>query len=221
MEISQLMSEVRKNLKNPTRSDGCVPKLPPALQDLTSEELESAIVSALEIHVEARGLSFHAIPGTEMEAKIHSAINWLIGPQRRSCLLLQGRPGTGKTSLLYAMYSIYNAANASIASTSGIALHEAFVLQTAGASCAYEEYRRIPRLCIDDLGAEPCRCMIYGVEYTPIQTLLSYRYAKQLPTILTTNLSDAMIHERYGERISDRFSEMCTILRFSGTSYRK
>lgn len=213
--------EIKRNLKNRTSSEFNISKLPPTLQKYTANELEEALASAVHELVQQRGIPFEDITGTEMEAKIRGATSWLKGSRHRSCLLLQGNAGTGKTTLLEALYAMYNAANASIVSTNGVDLNMAFAQQIAGTSSAYDEYRKMPRLCIDDLGAEPVRCMIYGIEYTPIQTLLEYRYRRQLPTIITTNLSDKMIEERYGERLNDRFSEMCTILRFSGQSYRR
>lgn len=220
MELNQLLLEVRTNLTSPIRSNPAVPKLPESLSSIAPIDLNHAIVEAVKLLVKNRGMFFQSISGTEMDEKIGKAIDWLYGPINRSSLLLQGVPGTGKTTILLAIYNVFMAANASMSFTSATALFDAFAVQNAGVSWAYEEYKRMNRLCIDDLGAEPGRCLLYGVEYTPIQTLLTYRYDKQLPTIITTNLSDSMIRERYGERITDRFAEMCTILRFSGQSFR-
>lgn len=43
----------------------------------------------------------------------------------------------------------------------------------------------------------------------------------KLPTIVTTNLADDKILDRYGPRMMDRINEMFSILRFKGDSYRK
>ena len=43
----------------------------------------------------------------------------------------------------------------------------------------------------------------------------------ELPTIITTNLADDKILDRYGPRMMDRVKEMFSILRFKGDSYRK
>lgn len=215
------MSEIKTNLKSPIKSNPVVPKLSDPLRQIEPTELKKAMIETVKLLVKDRGMIYQELSGTEMGSKISKTIDWLYGPANHSSLLLQGVPGTGKTTILWAIYNLFSAANASMSLTSATTLFEAFTAQNSGGSWAYDEYRRMNRLCIDDLGAEPSRCLLYGVEYTPIQTLLSYRYDKQLPTVITTNLSDQMIRERYGERISDRFSEMCTILRFSGTSYRK
>lgn len=221
MEINLLVSELRRNLQATTKSKTAVAKLPAKLSDNTSEELESIIALAIKEQVKERGIPYEDISRSEMALKIKSAVAWLRGPQYRSCLLLQGTIGNGKTTLMEAMYQLYRAVDASIVSVKCDRLAEYFVMQTSGLTSAYTEYKTASRLCIDELGIEPERCMIYGVEYMPIQSLLAYRYEKQLPTILTSNLSDTMICERYGQRISDRFAEMCSILRFSGQSYRK
>jgi len=221
MEIKHLMSEILKTFKEPIKLNPNVAKLPERLRDNTSEELESIITLAIKNRVERRGIPYKDISGTEMALKIKSTVTWITGPTYRSCLLLQGTNGNGKTTLMEAVYQLYRAVDASIVSVKCERLVEFFIMQLSGVSSAYTEYKTAARICIDELGIEPERCMVYGVEYTPIQSLLMYRYEKQLPTIITTNLSDAMIEQRYGVRIMDRIAEMCTILRFSAPSYRK
>ncbi len=220
MEISQLLLAIEKTSPAPIKSN--VPlKLSYSLRSLSNDELEAAIVSAIKKEVESRGNDFQLPQGSEMSTKIPGVISWLLGPQRRSCLQLQGCPGTGKTTLMNALYDFLRAGEMSVTKTTSQNLYDCFIMQASGASSAFHEYKVQPRLFIDDFGTEPSKCLIWGVEYMPLQTLFDYRYSRQLPTVITTNLSDAMIRERYGERLSDRFAEMCTILRFSGQSYRK
>lgn len=221
METDLLMSRIHQSLQGQINFNCGVAKLPPQLQENTPEELESALLFAFRQQVEGRGLAYEDVTNAEMGVKIKAVSEWLFGPQYRSCLLLQGSNGNGKSTLLMAIYRILYAADASVMKVKCEKLIECFQLQCNGQSTAYNEFKAAKRLCIDDLGEEPVRCQIYGVDYTPIQSLLSYRYDKQLPTLITTNLSDTMISERYGQRISDRFAEMCSILRFSGQSYRK
>ena len=85
----------------------------------------------------------------------------------------------------------------------------------------YEEFLRAKYLFLDELGSEPERCQSYGTDYTPVQNLISYRYDRKLPTIVTTNIADDKILDRYGPRMMDRINEMFSILRFKGDSYRK
>lgn len=76
-------------------------------------------------------------------------------------------------------------------------------------------------LMIDDLGCEPEVCMIYGVRHTPIQNLLYDRYRFQRPTVITSNLTDKELLERYGIRMKDRMDETFDFITFSNQSYRK
>ena len=89
-----------------------------------------------------------------------------------------------------------------------------------GKPSRYKEFLRAKYLFLDELGAEPERCQSYGTDYTPVQNLISYRYDRKLPTIVTTNLADDKILDRYGPRMMDRINEMFSILRFKGDSYR-
>lgn len=76
-------------------------------------------------------------------------------------------------------------------------------------------------LAVDDMGTEPTRVSDYGNEFLPLVELISRRYDKQLPTIITSNLGGDAIAERYGERIADRLREMCeTIAYNSAESFR-
>lgn len=220
VEISQLMSAIRSNLNSPIRFE-VVPKLPIPFKDLAEDDLVNALNLSYRKMVEQRGNHFEDISGAEISRKIKGAVAWMKAPSRRSCLLLQGVAGTGKTTLLWAIYSMFSLTNSAMLYTSAQKLFDYYTLLVSGTSVLFNEYKTERRLFIDDLGAEPTRCLYYGVEYLPIQDVLTYRYERQLPTIITTNLSDSMIRDRYGERISDRFAEMCTILRFSGKSYRK
>lgn len=220
MEINQLLSAIKANLSAPIKSDA-IPKIPVSFQSLAEDDLVNALTLSYRQMVEQRGNHYEDITGTEISRKIRGAVAWMKAPSRRSCLLLQGVAGTGKTTLMWAIYSMFSLTNTAMLYTSAQKLFDYFTLLVSGTSVLFNEYKTERRLFIDDLGAEPARCLYYGVEYLPIQEVLTYRYERQLPTIITTNLSDSMLRERYGERISDRFAEMCTILRFSGKSYRK
>ena len=86
----------------------------------------------------------------------------------------------------------------------------------------YDAITCCPFLVIDDIGTEPLRMTVYGNEFFPLVELISCRYDKQLPTILTTNLSLNAIGDMYGPRIEDRLREMCEMIAFnSPESFRK
>ena len=59
-------------------------------------------------------------------------------------------------------------------------------------------------IVIDDLGTEP---MLKNVTCEYLQLILDERLRKGLTTIITTNLSELQLKERYGERIFSRLSD--------------
>ena len=59
-------------------------------------------------------------------------------------------------------------------------------------------------IVIDDLGTEP---MLKNVTCEYLQLVLDERLSKGLTTIITTNLSELQLKERYGERIFSRLSD--------------
>ena len=59
------------------------------------------------------------------------------------------------------------------------------------------------------------------MERTPILDVLYHRYNLQLITVVTTNLEDRDLAERYGTRMLDRMNETFDRLYYAGNSYRK
>ena len=214
------LSELARSSVFPTRCD-TVPKLPQRMEGMKKEDIEAALLRLYQEAVERRGHAFIGIAGTEVEDKLRKAAEWMVNASGRCGLLLQGSVGSGKTSVLYAIYALYKAAGASLSYCTAPRLYDHARLHLNNEASLYDDYRQAKYLFMDDLGTEPERCLIYGTEYTPIQDILSYRYDRCLPTIITTNLTDTQIRERYGERCADRINEMFTILRLKGPSYRK
>lgn len=79
----------------------------------------------------------------------------------------------------------------------------------------------LPVLAIDDLGQEPLEVQVFGNILNPMMTVLERRYAKNLSTFITTNLSPEQLGSRYGKRIRDRLREMTFVIPFDNPSYRK
>lgn len=76
-------------------------------------------------------------------------------------------------------------------------------------------------LFIDDIGTEPASIKSWGNEISPVTELLYSRYDRQLFTIITSNLNDKELEERYGLRIADRMAEIFDRLYYSNGTYRK
>ena len=80
-------------------------------------------------------------------------------------------------------------------------------------------------MVIDDLGTEKFPFMLYGTPGNPLRELLEFRYRQSfrrdgVRTIVTTNLTDEEIAERYGYRLRDRIDEMFSVVTIHGPSAR-
>ena len=76
-------------------------------------------------------------------------------------------------------------------------------------------------MAIDDVGVEPSIIKVWGNEISPFVDTIYYRYDRQLFTIMTSNLGEEQLREKYGERIADRFTEMFDRIHFSNKTYRR
>lgn len=81
-------------------------------------------------------------------------------------------------------------------------------------------------IVIDDLGTEDFPLMKYGTPCNLMADVLDRRYYQGLlrhgvRTIVTCNLTDAQLRERYGVRIDDRMNEMFSFATVEGKSLRK
>jgi len=81
----------------------------------------------------------------------------------------------------------------------------------------------IPKFfCLDDLGAEPDTQSAKELMISIISARYeAYKAAKSDLFIITTNLSSDDLSYRYGDRIVDRITEMCTIMKFKSHSFRQ
>ncbi len=196
-------------------------KLPLGLKNKDPKELAWILTQAYRAVVEKRGMEFKDIPEAQIGDIIEDVVTWMREPKYRSTLFLQGTVGSGKTSIMRALGIVYSAVGAGYQFCQAIDICEQYRFLRNGDSNYYAYYKEKEKLLVDDLGAEPFRFLHYGVDYTPVQDLLDYRYRKQLTTIITTNLTEEQLIERYGERCWDRFNEMCTVVLFPGPSFRE
>ena len=87
-------------------------------------------------------------------------------------------------------------------------------------------YGEARTIVIDDVGTEDCPVMKYGTATNVIADVLDRRYYEGFQrhgvrTIVTCNLTDAAMNDRYGVRISDRMDEMFRFATVSGQSLRQ
>lgn len=144
---------------------------------------------------------------------------WLV---KHDCpgLLLYGYCGIGKTTMLKSLFDVLNIGRGydKVIFITASDIYD--YIKNEDMQGRYKQLESVPVLLIDDIGCEPERCLVYGTHREPIRDLLLTRYDRLLITVVTTNLDDAKIKDRYGERVSDRLGEVFDKLTFTGTSYR-
>lgn len=173
----------------------------------TIEETTARLTAIYQLEVESRGISF--IQDDFTAKSIACVAKWLHYSKQRG-LLLYGRLGNGKTTMLRSIARLF---------------HGRSFLLNSNTIYEHEKENSLVRsqhklLLIDDLGTEPERCLVYGEERHPITDIILERYQDNLTTIIATNLSFDDIKGRYGARVLDRLIEMYAGLFYNGDSYR-
>lgn len=171
----------------------------------------------------------------EQSRIIAQMANWMSvdSVDRHRWVLMIGGLGNGKTSMLKAMHYLVHFLSTTEGGRYFEAVRHSYCYMTAQELCElYKDdraefnslkNRRI--FFLDDVGAEPQMQMDYGNEQHPITEFIMFRYGRQLPLVMTTNLpaeirGQSAFGQRYGERVRDRLNEMCTLVKFSDKSFR-
>ena len=192
---------------------------------LTHEDAINALTWAVQTEVEFRRGEFKTTP--EMAAQLSDVARWLTSDSRSFGLLLCGNCGNGKTTLVKAFQNLIN--QLCLKRQSGNYTYQwGMRIMTAREIAdickadykAFLDFCREPMLAIDDLGMEPVEISSYKDIYTPLIDMINKRYADQLFTIITSNLTPKEIGERYKERTADRLSEMMHIIEYTNPSFR-
>ena len=139
-------------------------------------------------------------------------------------LLLSGTVGVGKTYLSLAIGRY-------LASKGWWPYRKSFVdiclaIKRSWRQEVSEEYRiKEPLLMhspiiLDDLGAEMKERSEQGWISELLFEIVQTRYERELPTIVTTNLTLGEMSQRYGERTASRLYEMCLVTWAEGFDFR-
>ena len=189
---------------------------------MTCSQAKDSMKAAVMAEVERRLMKF--AENEALDKQLSLMAEWLTTNDHRFCLLLCGKCGNGKSTLVKAFQNLLNLLG--LRDEYGNALGFSIVdTREIAWMCRdhHQEWRALSRrniLAINDLGTEPVEIQDYGNHLSPVIDLLYKRYDEQLFTIITTNLTPKEIRERYGERIADRLNEMAFRIVFDNDTYR-
>ena len=135
-------------------------------------------------------------------------------------LILRGPVGTMKTSLAVAVIQhLLTVGRSGYFITMPSLVDTIFTLkeQSTEEWLRFEDrLRNTPLLVLDDMGAEYAT----GWVTTKIDAIISERYNRCRPVIVTTNLTSESLNNTYTERVLDRLHSTCQVLTFAGRSLR-
>jgi DNA replication protein DnaC len=186
-------------------------------------ETEVLIENIAKYYIEEvmrRGHNF--VPSEQLLDNIKAVACWLNNTATKPGLLITGGVGCGKSTIMNAIYRVIKryVKQAGGFSEDIKAIKAQNITSVFADDITKSHYYYAKWLFIDDLGCDSPVVNNYGTKTTPMSDLLCERYEKQLPTIITTNLSSEDILKIYGERIVDRLNEMCNKIIYKNKSYR-
>lgn len=191
----------------------------PIITELTDNEIEESLKVVIE-----------SVTEQELNEDSKEQIKKLsksLPDKKRNFIILSGNCGTGKTTLMNAVSRLIEALrwNGNYNQSTGHKIVPKGAKKVFATEVNKNTFELLQDwqgvLMIDDFGVEPITNNDFGTIKTPIIDLIMHRYEERLPIIFSTNLSADDIKKRYGDRITDRFRERASLIKFTNKSYRQ
>lgn len=190
-------------------------------------EVAPKIIEKLEDYFQALVISSTGKPPQDYEffrKRIEGIVNWLTDKSStKKNLLIQGNAGIGKSTLANAMKMMFADSTYKLYKFAISAKELGDIYRGRD---DYETWDKLNNksckvLFIDDLGMEEDITYDYGSKVQPMIQLLHTRYENGTITIVTTNMSNEALREKYDDRIADRLLNGYCRLLYNTKSYRK
>lgn len=184
------------------------PECPRRLEDKRRKEAVDRRAELKRYGISERVLKV-VLDGNPVETEAVKLLRAAFARDEKICLVvLQGGVGCGK-SCSAALWAIEHGARWITAKD---------LARTSTYDDDFRSVERARRLVIDDLGTEYADQK--GFFLSNLDGLIDARYADELPTVITTNVSAAEFKSRYGERIADRIRGSGAWVEVGGGSLR-
>lgn len=141
---------------------------------------------------------------------------WFTDKNSKCSLLIIGEVGTGKTTMLGAIRDFLLSAGKFNRMLKALSLQDYFLENDESFMNSILKGHWCDYLLLDDIGEEPIEIKSYGNSMFPYSRIISERYDRLLPVIVTSNLPLEEFKEVYGERTYDRMVEMFDCIAFTG-----
>ena len=221
--VSEILSEITIQQRQVEKYDDC----------------KESIDANAELLIKALAITLHGRePILDDMDNLTKIAVWLYGGQvdafdirPNKGLLIVGNVGTGKTKLMQAL-SIMLRHDLHIPKRFFHIINAQDVVEVAQMGYDFINYHynnsskplSKRNICIDDIGTEPSKIVYFGNEVLPMAALITNRYnlwvSEGVYTHFTSNLMPEDIRSLYGDRVADRISEMCNVIRLTGKSKR-
>jgi DNA replication protein DnaC len=159
---------------------------------------------------------------TQLHTCKQFAIDWNVNSSSGKCLVMCGRPGTGKTMLASIMCKHIVSEHDVQPVYTTVSQMLRHIRASFGNSAAYTELAALKRfyladlLVVDELGVK----LSSDYDRATLFEIIDERYQRDLPTVVISNLTIDQIAAQTDERLVERLIEHGTLMAFDWDSHR-